>query len=750
MGAVSEQALVAHMYERLDAETAEVLEELGGWRGGERTAESRGQRRGERAAEPRGQQRGEHATEPRGQQRGEWDVQSGGLPDPDRAVLLRKRLVELRAAEDGLVFGRIDRVDGSSLHIGRRGIRVDGEPLLVDWRAPAAAPFYAATAARPMGLRRRRHLRLDGRRVVSVADEILDGSAPGPDDVVGDGPLAEALAAPRTGRMADAVTTLQAEQDEIVRSPYRGITVVQGGPGTGKTVVALHRAAYVLFAFPATAERGVLVVGPDARFLEYISQVLPSLGENDVRLATRTGITEVAPGSSEPAGVARAKGQAKVAELLAEIVAARRPGVAAIRLPVGAETFAVGEDAMAGAIAAAAGMPHNAGREAFKEYLVAELVRLRARRTAETLERIDAETAALTGVDLDAAVAADLRSLGFADEAPRRTASAGHDKTPQSPAGPEQRKLADPEPDPEPPEPDPEPEGTARRLADLEAEPEGTARRLADLEAEPDGTARRLADLELGDSRAARAAIAADARLDEAIERLWPRLTPDQVVAGLLDAPPPGWEALRREPGGGWTAADLALLDEAAELVEGTPADVYGHIVVDEAQELTEMDWRVVLRRCPSRSMTVVGDFAQAGSGSTVTGWREAVGERFELHTLTINYRTTAEILDYSRDLLAEIAPSQRLSRSLRHGEKPLIAPEELTVTPGELVAVICPDDLVVAGGIPVSKSRGLEFDTVIVVAPDRFPRRDLYVALTRATRRLVIVERPEALPRRR
>src|SRR6185369_12012760 len=216
-------------------------------------------------------------------------------PAPDRAAVLRGRLAALRGSEHSLVFGRIDRADGSALHIGRRGLRVDGEPILIDWRAPAAAPFYAATAANPMGLRRRRHLRLDGRRVASIADEILDGSPPGPDDQVGDGPLTEALAAPRTGRMGDAVATLQAEQDAIVRSPYQGITVVQGGPGTGKTVVALHRAAYVLFAFPAVAERGVLVIGPDARFLSYIERVLPSLGENDAVLVTRAEVTGRAP-----------------------------------------------------------------------------------------------------------------------------------------------------------------------------------------------------------------------------------------------------------------------------------------------------------------------------------------------------------------------------------------------------------------------------------------------------------------------
>lgn len=566
--------------------------------------------------------------------------------DGERKAVLAARLAGLRAAEDGLVFGRIDFAGGKSLHVGRRGLWVDGEPLLIDWRAPAAAPFYAATPARPMGLRRRRHLRLAGREVAGIADEILDGSAPRDDDVVGDGPLAEALAAPRTGRMGDAVTTLQAEQDAIVRSPYRGITVVQGGPGTGKTVVALHRAAYVLFAFPATAERGVLVVGPDSRFLDYISQVLPSLGENDARLATRAGVTQLAATATEPAETARLKGRAVMATRIAATVASRRPTVAPVPLQLGSETFEIGADAVAEALAAAGGMPHNQGRDVFRDYLVAELTRLRAARTAETLERIDAETAALTGVDLDAAVAADLRSLGY-DVAGTPTETGWNDET------------------------------------------------------------------------------SAGIRIDDTIEELWPRLGPAEVVDAVLE----------KMPGTPWTPADLALLDEAAALLDGPPAKVYGHVVVDEAQELTEMDWRVVLRRCPSRSMTVVGDFAQAGGGSTVTGWPAAVGERFELHTLTVNYRTTAEILEYSRDLLAEIAPGQPLSRSLRHGERPLLNPAGLTRRPGELVAVIHPGE--------VDRWRGLEADTVIVVAPDRFSRRDLYVALTRATRRLVVVDDP-------
>jgi DNA helicase IV len=622
------------------------------------------------------------------------------------SAAVRRRLRDLRAAEPGLVFGRIDHADGTALHIGRRGLWVDGEPLLIDWRAPAAAPFYAATPAHPMGLRRRRHLRLTGRTVHGVADEILDGSPPGADDILGDGPLAEALSAPRTGRMRDAVSTLQAEQDAIVRAPSRGITVVQGGPGTGKTVVALHRAAYVLFAYPP-ASRGVMVVGPDARFLDYIAEVLPSLGEHDVRLVTREGLaaagspTEPAADRSPPAAradgadpysVARLAGRAEMARGLAGWVAARRPGAVAVTLPAMADEFALGADVVGEALAAARGLPHNPGREVFRERLVAELVRARSRAMAEQLERIDAETAAATGVDLDAAVGADLRSLGL--------------------------------------------EGAAAAVPEAE------------------------------DPRAARGALLADPRLDDAITAMWPRLTAGEVVDGLLAEPtaylPESFAVLRA------TAAGPALLDEAAALVHGATADVYGHVVVDEAQELTEMDWRAVLRRCPSRSMTVVGDFAQAGPGSTVRSWPAALGAGVVVHTLTVNYRTTAEILESTRDLLASIAPEQVLSRSLRHGEPPVVravpAAEmtaavlaELAAPDRGLTAVICADEAAGewSGGavdsrarvVPVSAARGLEFDTVVVVDPHRISaarpggRRDLYVALTRATRRLRIVE---------
>ena len=595
---------------------------------------------------------------------------------------------------------------------------------------------------------------------MSIADEILDGSPPGPDDQVGDGPLTEVLAAPRTGRMGDAVATLQTEQDAIVRSAHRGITVVEGGPGTGKTVVALHRAAYVLFTFPAVAERGVLVVGPDARFLSYIDRVLPSLGENDAVLVTRAGITGRVPTATEPAEAARLKGRAEMADRIRSLVAARRPALAPIRLPLGSETIEIGAAAVGEAIAAARDLPHNPGREVFKEYLMAESGRVRAAMTAATLEQIDADTAAATGIDLDAAVAADLESLGFGRDsgapdsanslrsgrdvyASNGTGSLGFGRDAGAPDGANSlRSGRDVYAS----------NGTGSLGFGRDAgatDGTGPLRSGRDAGA-TDGTGSLRSGRDagvtdgsepLGFDRGGQTpipelddAVADDPRLDAAIDRIWPRLTPTDIIG----------------PQTAWTAADLTLLDEAAALIDGPPEVVHGHIVIDEAQELTEMDWRAVLRRCPSRSMTVVGDFAQAGRGSTITSWRQAVGDRFEQHTLTVNYRTTAEILEYNRDLLAEIAPGQRLSRSLRHGEPPQIGPATLDIDADELVAVITPDHLDISGAIPVSACRGLEFDTVLVVAPAEFAKRDLYVAQTRATRRLIIVPTPDALPTRR
>ncbi|MFD8000435.1 HelD family protein [Streptomyces mirabilis] len=626
---------------------------------------------------------------------------------------LAKEIERLEAAESGLVFGRIDWADGTALRIGRIGLQTDDDlPLLVDWRANAARPFYEATLVHPMSLRRRRHLRLAERVVVGVSDELLDGSFPTAEDVVGDGPLTEALSARRTGRMQAAVATLQAEQDEIVRSAHRGVTVVQGGPGTGKTVVALHRAAYVLYAFPRAAEHGVLVVGPNARFLDYISQVLPSLGENDVVLATCQELAGLFPDAVEPFDVARVKGSSALADALAGLVRFHQAPDDDFTVQVGQEAVHLDDKvvAMARDAAVAAAPGHNPARQVFKELLVDALTDALERSTGDILEQIDAEVAKLTGKDLDLMTAADLRRFGHNDAAD---------------SGPADEFDAD----------------------------------------------------------AVRAGLLDDAHIEQAVEALWPRLVPSDLVSALLTDADALAEhlpqltddersRLLRDPDASWTDADGPLLDEAASLVDGPPERTYGHVIVDEAQELTAMQWRMIVRRCPARAMTLVGDFAQAGPVATARDWKEALsphlGPRFNLHTLTVSYRTTQEILDSTRELLARIAPDQTSARSLRRGEPPRAVstpPDALVTTvahelqtqtatyPGEHLGVICADtrlDELTAAGIPqyarivpASEARGLEFDGVVVVSPEEIIRarpggeRDLYVALTRATKRL-------------
>ncbi|MFC8730855.1 HelD family protein [Luteimicrobium sp. NPDC057192] len=613
----------------------------------------------------------------------------------------------LRAAEQSLCFGRIDGA-GGSWHVGRVGLRTEsGEVLLVDWRADAARPFYAATLAAPLGVRRRRHLRLDGRTVVELTDEVLDGTAPTEADVVGDGPLVSALSAARTGRMNEAAATLQAEQDAIVRSPHRGVMVVDGGPGTGKTIVALHRAAYVLYAFPSIADRGVLVFGPNQRFLTYIADVLPSLGENDVRLATMPDVVGVEATRDEPDRVARLKGRAACADGLARWVQRHEPDGVPLELTATGETVVL--DAalvdVARRRALEGGVGHNRARARFVEHVVDDLVNELERRTAQEVTDFEDELEAL-GIDLDRIAGKDSR----------------HD-------------------------------------------------------APADG---------LGiDWDAIRDQLLDDPAVDRAIDQVWPRLRAADVVRGFLGDPaalaaalpgtPDDVALLAASAGEGWSSADLALLDEARALVDGLPEAVYGHVVVDEAQLLSEMQWRALVRRCPGRSMTIVGDLAQAGPTTTVRSWDELsafVGDGFAHHRLTINYRTTAEILESTEPLLAEIAPDQRLSRSLRHGERPrvLTVPAddvgarlselvaELAVErPGELVGVV------VAAGraravetalegtgttvVPAPDARGLEFDTVVIVDPAGIRAagdaglRDLYVAQTRATKHLVSLE---------
>jgi DNA helicase IV len=340
----------------------------------------------------------------------QWSAPRDGLGDlfarDAEIARLNNRLRALRDAEPSLCFGRIDPSDerGESLYIGRIGLTGDdGGSLLVDWRAEAARPFYAATMVAPAGIRRRRHLTVDRRRVGEISDEILDGSSPTDDDIVTDGPLVSALSAARTGRMRQAAATLQAEQDEIVRSPHQGVTVVDGGPGTGKTVVALHRAAYVLYAFPALADRGLLVYGPNRRFLTYISDVLPSLGENDVRLATLPDIVGTEATRTEPDHIARIKGRAVLADAIARRVRRRKPHGRSLSVRIDDETVTLDAAVvdMARKKTTGTDLGHNREQEIFTGHIVEELVDELERRSAREQADYEAELAETLGIDLD-------------------------------------------------------------------------------------------------------------------------------------------------------------------------------------------------------------------------------------------------------------------------------------------------------------------------------------------------------------
>ncbi|MGC7095733.1 HelD family protein [Amycolatopsis lurida] len=611
----------------------------------------------------------------------------------------RGELARLESVEDGLCFGRLDLRDGRRVYIGRIGLFDDDEPLLLDWRAPAARPFYTATAVDPHGVRRRRRITTRGRTVLALDDELLDAEE-GDENLVGEAALLASLTADRTGRMREIVTTLQAEQDRIVRDEHPGVLVVQGGPGTGKTAVALHRLAYLLYTRPQLRSRGVLVVGPSRVFLDYIGQVLPGLGEHTVVTATLPDLWR--GGGAEWTESAAVKGRAEMADRVAAAVRAR------VRIPDETVEFEFEqqvlklEPAVCRNITDSArrrGLPYRQARLVFEKEVVDRL----ARELAERLESVVlTETGeAIDGGNADGSLsAADLRAL----------AAAGVVVDSDEPGGP--RDLLDDT-----------------------------------------------------DRAGLRAALLADAGIRAVLGELWPPLTAEQVIGDLLGTT-------------SWSTADIPLLDEAAAVL-GEGVATFGHVVVDEAQELSEMDWRMLVRRCPTRSMTVVGDLAQTGSAAGATGWAEVlrphVDDRWRLAQLTVNYRTPAEIMAATADLFAAHHPGSRPPRSVRStGEQPW----RLRTTTAELadvvarlasaheegsLAVIAPpvhrDRL--AAALPVAvppdladpvvlltpgEAKGLEFDAVLIVDPaailDAGPlgHNDLYVAMTRATRRLGVV----------
>ncbi|MEI7032149.1 HelD family protein [Streptomyces pratensis] len=693
----------------------------------------------------------------------------------ERDILVAERsglLAALNAVDGSLCFGRVDRSDGLAHHIGRIGIReddADHTPVLIDWRAPVARPFYLATGHTPMGLRRRRHIATEGRTVTELHDEILDltdHERTGFEDPNGDAVLLAALNSARTGRMGDIVRTIQAEQDGIIRAPHRGVLVVEGGPGTGKTAVALHRAAFLLYEHrELLARRAVLIVGPNPAFLRYIAEVLPSLGETGVLLATQA---ELFPGvhatGTDTARAAAVKGGAHMAEALALAVRDRQ------RLPEpGAPVIIPHEDGgdlvldweiayEARQAARDTRLPHNLARPHFVFRVIDAL-------TAQLTERIGADPYGgpnLLGPD-------DVAQLGR-DVARSKEVHAAVDELwpPLTPEGFLADYLAAPVY-----LPDEDADALRRAPTDGGWTPADVP--LLDEAAELIGLDDSAEQAAAEAARQERVGYAQGVlELSRGSESYEFEDEESEVLAAhdIIDAER---MAERHEEADHRTAAERAAADRTW---------AFGHIIVDEAQELSPMAWRLLMRRAPTRSLTLVGDPAQTSEEAGVGSWEEIlkpyVGDRFEQVTLRVNYRTPAEIMELAAGVVREKDPSFTVPVSVRStGERPwkrgggedlagtvAHAVAELTPEEGRL-AVIAPRALheeiaaplegVTAGAAPdltrpvvlldPRQAKGLEFDHVLVVEPARFTTSDLYVALTRATQRLGIVHREE-LPR--
>ncbi|MFZ2118941.1 MAG: UvrD-helicase domain-containing protein, partial [Pseudonocardiaceae bacterium] len=594
------------------------------------------------------------------------------------AAMYADQLATLDGVEQGLCFGRLDLhpsgdededdEDGRR-YIGRLGLldeQHEYRPLLIDWRAPAARPFYTATAARPEGVRRRRHIRTRSRTVLAVEDEVLDllpdgagledGAEHSPTRIslTSEAALMAALTANRTGQMSDIVATIQAEQDRIIRAKPQGVLVVQGGPGTGKTAVALHRAAYLLYTHrKQLAKRGVLVVGPNSTFLRYIGHVLPSLGETSVLLCT---VGQLHPGlharGVEPDETAAVKGRLEMTKVVAAAIRDRQQvPTEPIELTVEAQRIQLDSAVCQPARTRArrSHRPHNEAKRIFHQEVVTALAdRVANGLGPDVLSRgdlADIRTELQGSPELTAALetlwpmlsAEQLVTDLYAD--PQRLASATHRVLSEQ----DRELLARPAPGPDV---DPELVWTPADVA------------LLDEAAELLGSD--------GSAEAAREAAALRAELQYAqgvldILDLDEDLDPELLRAtDLIDA---DRLADRQRARGYESTAERAAADRTW---------TYGHIIIDEAQELSPMAWRVLMRRCPSRSMTVVGDLAQTGSRAGAASWQDVLGpyvaQRWHLEELTINYRNPAEIADLADRVLAaidvDITPPQSVRRS--------------------------------------------------------------------------------------
>ncbi|GGM21237.1 RNA polymerase recycling motor ATPase HelR [Dactylosporangium sucinum] len=649
--------------------------------------------------------------------------------DRDQEVRrLSARLRTLRRYSLDLCLGRMvgpdgtDGTDGTEpVYVGRLGLTdAAGKRLLVDWRSPAAEPFFGATHANPMGLASRRRYRWTRGRVTDYWDEVFT-----PDGFEGHAALDDqsafiaSLGGTRSGRMRDVLGTIQADQDAIIRAGSRGALVVDGGPGTGKTVVALHRTAYLIYADPRLDHRrgGVLFVGPHQPYLAYVADVLPSLGEEGVQTCTlRDLVAEGAAAGPEPdPEVARLKSSADMVRTIEEAVRFyEQPPAKAMTIETEWDDVRVSAGDWAEAFAAVEpGTPHNEAREQIWEELLAilgeryddtdALARSRELRTAFNRAWPLLEAADLVG-DLWS-VPAYLRRCApwlSPDEVLRL-----------------QRRDA-----------------RAWTVADLPLL-DAARQRLGDPETE-----RR--------NRRRDAAVAAEReRMGRVVDDLIASVD-DEYGVGLVTM-------LRGED------FEEALVDEAA-LPGADPdrlAGPFAHVVVDEAQELTDAEWQMLLRRCPSRSFTIVGDRAQARHGFTES-WAQRLEragfDAIELASLTVNYRTPAEVMAEAEPVIRAALPDANVPTSIRTGGRPVVhgKASELDGLVARWLTEHAEGVACVIGSpefrsqdrvrsLTPELSKGLEFDLVVLVDPENFGDGiegavDRYVAMTRATQQLVML----------
>ncbi|MEV0134305.1 UvrD-helicase domain-containing protein [Dactylosporangium sp. NPDC050688] len=640
---------------------------------------------------------------------------SAGLVERDAMVLrAAAKMSELDSQEEGIVFGRLDFDDGYTYRIGRIGVRdEDREPLVVDWRAPAAAPFYRATPGEPLGVDRRRVIVCEGPKVVALDDEVL--SAREIDGVVGEGALLRSLTRERGEHMRDIVTTIQREQDEAIRAPAHGVTLITGGPGTGKTQVALHRAAYLLYTDRGRfADGRVLVVGPSTVFTEYIGRVLPGLGEDSVHLRAIGELFDgVTATRRDPHDVARTKGDLRMVQVLTELAWDTPPGA-----PDRLRTLKPGDLAKARLEirqrCEARGVKPNAGRAV----------------AAQVLSQL------LDGAEVpDAFLDAWWPPLTPQDVLP---AQHGEWTVDDVPLLDELAEILGPPP---------------ARTAPV---PQWQLRELTS------GT--RVADT-----------FVLSLSLNDGWQLFAPGLRTPMAESGQAIDGNDSWGAQR------WAAAIILreghqvtgwrdgfdpygeegyvpVLTEPLPVAEAEAPteDVYLHVILDEAQDLSPMECRMIARRAAHASMTVVGDLGQATHPLAAATWPELVQRLGKRGARTLDLPTGYRVPQVIADFAARaLAPGIEPTRSFRPGGTlRILRVDDLAAAVAqqrrqgqERWAVIAPDHLATAlDALPVSQVKGLEFDRVVLVEPADIVAAEprglsrLYVALTRAVAELVVL----------